>query len=243
MRTLPLGVSGLRHRRLLRRAGRPRVRAADAGGAARQRTSSAILDWADGDNAAWRCHAAFECTEACPSNVRPAQRIMQLRRALHEPQRRRLGEPARRATTSTTSGPRATRAARSCASRRDRPHGSTSAKRGTGHLAFSLNRITGLGLVFYLYLHLAVLSMLLGARTRVARLPAPRDDAAVPGARRPADLRAAVPRAERPARRARRHRRRARPAEGAVLVAHGVRGDPVARRGAAHRGERLTWPP
>jgi succinate dehydrogenase / fumarate reductase iron-sulfur subunit len=41
-----------------------------------------ILEWADGDNAAWRCHAAFECTEACPSNVRPAQRIMKLRRAL-----------------------------------------------------------------------------------------------------------------------------------------------------------------
>lgn len=41
-----------------------------------------ILEWADGDNAAWRCHAAFECTEACPSNVRPAQRIMHLRRAL-----------------------------------------------------------------------------------------------------------------------------------------------------------------
>jgi succinate dehydrogenase / fumarate reductase cytochrome b subunit len=34
--------------------------------------------------------------------------------------------------------------------------------RSTGHLAFSMNRITGLGLVFYLYLHLAVLSTLLG---------------------------------------------------------------------------------
>ena len=34
--------------------------------------------------------------------------------------------------------------------------------RSTGHLAFSLNRITGLGLVFYLYLHLGVLSLLLG---------------------------------------------------------------------------------
>jgi succinate dehydrogenase / fumarate reductase iron-sulfur subunit len=44
----------------------------------------AILAWADGDAAAWRCHAAFECTEACPSNVRPAQRIMALRRALAE---------------------------------------------------------------------------------------------------------------------------------------------------------------
>jgi succinate dehydrogenase / fumarate reductase cytochrome b subunit len=35
-------------------------------------------------------------------------------------------------------------------------------KTGTGHWAFSLNRITSLGLVLYLYLHLAVLSMLLG---------------------------------------------------------------------------------
>jgi phosphohistidine swiveling domain-containing protein/succinate dehydrogenase/fumarate reductase cytochrome b subunit len=35
-------------------------------------------------------------------------------------------------------------------------------KGGTGHWAFSLNRFTALGLTFYLYLHLAVLSMLLG---------------------------------------------------------------------------------
>jgi succinate dehydrogenase cytochrome b subunit len=37
--------------------------------------------------------------------------------------------------------------------------------RSTGHWAFSINRITGLGLTFYLYLHLAVLSQLLGGRT------------------------------------------------------------------------------
>jgi succinate dehydrogenase / fumarate reductase iron-sulfur subunit len=48
-----------------------------------------ILAWADADNAAWRCHAAFECTEACPSNVRPAERIMALRREL----RGRQGTP------------------------------------------------------------------------------------------------------------------------------------------------------
>lgn len=42
----------------------------------------AILDWADQDAGAWRCHAAFECTEACPSDVRPAQRIMSLRKDL-----------------------------------------------------------------------------------------------------------------------------------------------------------------
>ncbi|HEY7668867.1 MAG TPA: 2Fe-2S iron-sulfur cluster-binding protein [Actinomycetota bacterium] len=49
----------------------------------------AILDWADGPGGAWRCHAAFECTEACPSDVRPAQRIMALRRELVRPRRRR----------------------------------------------------------------------------------------------------------------------------------------------------------
>jgi succinate dehydrogenase / fumarate reductase iron-sulfur subunit len=48
----------------------------------------AILDWADDEHGAWQCHAAFECTEACPSNVLPAQRIMKLRRELTA---RRLG--------------------------------------------------------------------------------------------------------------------------------------------------------
>jgi succinate dehydrogenase / fumarate reductase iron-sulfur subunit len=38
--------------------------------------------------AAWACHAAFECTEACPSDVRPAQRIMALRRELRGRRRR-----------------------------------------------------------------------------------------------------------------------------------------------------------
>ena len=34
------------------------------------------------EHGAWRCHASFECTEACPSDVRPAQRIMLLRKEL-----------------------------------------------------------------------------------------------------------------------------------------------------------------
>lgn len=38
-----------------------------------------ILDWADDPLGAWRCHAAFECTEVCPSDVHPAERIMSLR--------------------------------------------------------------------------------------------------------------------------------------------------------------------
>lgn len=39
----------------------------------------ALLDWADEPDGVWRCHAAFECSEACPSNVNPAARIMALR--------------------------------------------------------------------------------------------------------------------------------------------------------------------
>ncbi len=41
-----------------------------------------VLDWADDPVGAWRCHAAFECTEACPSGVNPAARIMALRGTL-----------------------------------------------------------------------------------------------------------------------------------------------------------------
>jgi succinate dehydrogenase iron-sulfur subunit len=42
----------------------------------------AVLDWAAGPQGVWRCHAAYECTEACPANVNPAERIMALRREL-----------------------------------------------------------------------------------------------------------------------------------------------------------------
>jgi succinate dehydrogenase / fumarate reductase, iron-sulfur subunit len=49
---------------------------------ARGADREAILDWADSESGAWRCHASFECTEACPSDVRPAQRIMALRKEL-----------------------------------------------------------------------------------------------------------------------------------------------------------------
>ncbi|MGA2514185.1 MAG: 2Fe-2S iron-sulfur cluster-binding protein [Candidatus Limnocylindrales bacterium] len=39
-----------------------------------------ILNLIDDPQGAWRCHAAFECTEACPSEVDPAGAIMALRR-------------------------------------------------------------------------------------------------------------------------------------------------------------------
>ena len=40
----------------------------------------ALLQMADSEKGIWRCHAAFECVEACPSNVDPAAAIMELRR-------------------------------------------------------------------------------------------------------------------------------------------------------------------
>jgi succinate dehydrogenase / fumarate reductase iron-sulfur subunit len=43
-------------------------------------TKQALLQLADSEKGIWRCHAAFECVEACPSNVDPAAAIMELRR-------------------------------------------------------------------------------------------------------------------------------------------------------------------
>lgn len=39
-----------------------------------------LLSLVDSAEGLWRCHSAFECTEACPSNVEPAWRIMDLRK-------------------------------------------------------------------------------------------------------------------------------------------------------------------
>ncbi len=41
-----------------------------------------VMRLADDSHGAWRCHLAFECSEACPSNVEPAVHIAQLRRSL-----------------------------------------------------------------------------------------------------------------------------------------------------------------
>lgn len=43
---------------------------------------SGILRLVDGEEGVWRCHTAFECTEACPSSVNPAGAIMALRARL-----------------------------------------------------------------------------------------------------------------------------------------------------------------
>ncbi|MER3418982.1 MAG: succinate dehydrogenase iron-sulfur subunit [Chloroflexota bacterium] len=41
-----------------------------------------VLALADDVQGVWRCHTAWECSEACPSNVDPAGSIMRLRRTL-----------------------------------------------------------------------------------------------------------------------------------------------------------------
>ncbi len=55
---------------------RARLEATDPADAAR------LLERADGEHGVWRCHSAWECTEACPQDVNPAEAIMALRRDL-----------------------------------------------------------------------------------------------------------------------------------------------------------------
>jgi succinate dehydrogenase / fumarate reductase, iron-sulfur subunit len=54
----------------------------------RGRDPQAALDWVNTRHGCWRCHVAWECTEACPSDVEPAEKIMALRGELA---RRKLG--------------------------------------------------------------------------------------------------------------------------------------------------------
>ncbi|MCI0475074.1 MAG: 2Fe-2S iron-sulfur cluster-binding protein [Anaerolineales bacterium] len=41
-----------------------------------------LLALADDEQGVWRCHSAWECTEACPQNVNPAEAIMALRKEI-----------------------------------------------------------------------------------------------------------------------------------------------------------------
>ncbi len=50
----------------------------------------AALRITDDEHGSWRCHVAYECSEACPSNVDPAAAIMLLRRAAASARLRRL---------------------------------------------------------------------------------------------------------------------------------------------------------
>jgi len=52
--------------------------------------SARLLELADGEHGVWRCHSAYECTEACPQAVDPAGAIMALRRDLIEQRFKRI---------------------------------------------------------------------------------------------------------------------------------------------------------
>lgn len=52
--------------------------------------SQKALAWVDNEHGCWRCHVAFECSEACPSDVDPAGAIMALRGELTKGKLRRL---------------------------------------------------------------------------------------------------------------------------------------------------------
>lgn len=56
----------------------------------RDASPGAALRFADGEHGIWRCHVAYECTEACPSNVDPAGSIMRLRRVAVAARLRRI---------------------------------------------------------------------------------------------------------------------------------------------------------
>lgn len=48
------------------------------------------LTWVDNEKGCWRCHVAYECTEACPSDVDPGGKIMALRGELGKQKLRAL---------------------------------------------------------------------------------------------------------------------------------------------------------
>ena len=56
----------------------------------RGRDPGPVLALMDDEQGAWRCHMAWECSEACPSGVDPAGAIMRLRRAASVARARRL---------------------------------------------------------------------------------------------------------------------------------------------------------
>jgi succinate dehydrogenase / fumarate reductase iron-sulfur subunit len=56
----------------------------------RESDVQAALRWVDDPHGCWRCHVAFECSEACPSNVDPAGAIMALRLELTRTKIRRF---------------------------------------------------------------------------------------------------------------------------------------------------------
>ena len=109
-----------------------------------------LLALADGEHGIWRGHSAFECSEACPQAVDPAGKLWRCAANLPGTALRRYGEDEE-VNDGHSEYPKVRRAGRWFDVR----------QRKLGMWAYALNRIAGIGLVVYLYLHLVVLSLLL----------------------------------------------------------------------------------
>jgi succinate dehydrogenase / fumarate reductase iron-sulfur subunit len=57
-----------------------------------------VLELADDEHGVWRCHSAWECTEACPQTVFPAESIMALRQEINTQRFKKLFGGKSRAT-------------------------------------------------------------------------------------------------------------------------------------------------
>ena len=64
----------------------------------RQTGDPALIDLVDCQDGIWRCHSAFECTAVCPSNVDPAWRIMDLRKATVARRIKKIFSPRKKET-------------------------------------------------------------------------------------------------------------------------------------------------
>jgi succinate dehydrogenase / fumarate reductase iron-sulfur subunit len=58
-----------------------------------------VMALVDGEQGAWRCHVAFECSEVCPSEALPGEQVMRLRRSLLSRRRTRHAIAAPPAST------------------------------------------------------------------------------------------------------------------------------------------------
>ncbi len=107
-----------------------------------------VRAWVDHEHGCWRCHAAMECSAVCPSAVFPGEAIMSLRRwVLQQP----LPALQEAVSTPPMAGPRLRSGLRAWI---------PGLSQGLGMWAFALNRLTALGLVLYLFLHLWTLRLL-----------------------------------------------------------------------------------
>jgi succinate dehydrogenase / fumarate reductase iron-sulfur subunit len=115
---------------------------------------AAALALADQEHGAWRCHVALECSQVCPAGLDPAGAIMELRRELL---RRRLGHKSPQHEEPAEDG---RWGGRRRGGRRGVRGWLDPRGRHSGMWTFVAGRLTGLGLLCYLYLHLIVLSLL-----------------------------------------------------------------------------------